>query len=1068
MITPQSLLRTPPLLAGLLACAGDDLVLPNEGEPASIEIVQGNEQFGRVGEPLAQPVVVLVADSRGRPVTNVVVSLAVDGGYDVQVAPENAATDTAGVAGFQVVLGPQTGAIEGEARLENGGTGPTLTAPVRFTAVAADAAGMTLLSGDGQSAPVGSSLPDPLVVQVADVFGNPIPGVAISWAVDGGGAVSETVGETDAEGRSSVSRTLGSVAGTERTTASADGVAGSPVTFVHTVTAGAAAQLTLVSGDGQEAVVGTPVAEELVVRLLDGGQNPVSGVPVAWVVGQGGGIAAPGTTPTGPDGLAATRWTLGTTPGIHTLTAVVSGIGIVRFQATAVAGAPPGMRLVTQPSGSARHGALLNRQPVIQLIDPSGAALSQAGVDVTVGAASGGGQVRGTLPRTTDGNGRATFTDLSLVGPAGEHTLAFSANGFTGAISNPVTLGRAATVTTIESDTPDPSPPGASVRVAFSVRSDAGPIPGSVAVRAEEGATCEAPVATGACSLALSRPGRQELVASYAGNEQFEPSSDSEQHSVEPPDPSVLVLLTAPPGSAVAGVPLDPQPVIQLRDAAGADLLTAGVPVTVGLASGGGTLTGVTSRVTDAAGRAAFEGLAIAGGTGARSLRFTAPGFTGVTSGAIDVGAISTVTAILSDSPDPSLPGQAVEVRYGVTASTGTPSGDVTVSAGGGESCSATVAAGGCVLTLGGSGSHILVARYSGGGAFAPSEDTESHVVEQPQPAGPSSSASSVSVDPSRISVITGRATVRVDVRDAAGNQLGGVPVSLSVSGSGNTVTPGSVTTNGGGDARFELTSTVAETKSITAVAAGVTLDDRPTLVVERAATETSIESDEPDPSDAGATVTVRFTVRSSAGEPTGDVTVSGGSASCVAPVTTGSCSLQLSDPGDVTLTARYAGDASFAPSEDSEGHQVQAPAQPLLRLRSEPSEQAVPGVAFDRQPEVQLALEGRGDVQQGGVAVSAALASGSGSLQGTTTVVTDDKGRAAFADLAISGEGAHTLVFTAIGYAPVTSGPITLSRAETRTAIEDDEPDPSAPGEAFEVRFRVTSDDGTPGGTGD
>jgi hypothetical protein len=57
---------------------------------------------------------------------------------------------------------------------------------------------------------------------------------------------------------------------------------------------------------------------------------------------------------------------------------------------------------------------------------------------------------------------------------------------------------------------------------------------------------------------------------------------------------------------------------------------------------------------------------------------------------------------------------------------------------------------------------------------------------------------------------------------------------------------------------------------------------------------------------------------------------------------------------------------------------------------------------------------------------ITATLASGSGSLSGTTTVSTVN-GVATFTDLAITGTGAHTLAFAATGASPVTSSTLTV-----------------------------------------
>ena len=129
-----------------------------------------------------------------------------------------------------------------------------------------------------QTGQVGTALASPLVVQIADAFGNPIAGIDVVWTVDGGGSVSSATTTTGADGQTSVTRTLGTTAGTQRTLASVDGLAGSPVTFVHTATAGAASGLSIVSGDDQTGPVSTELPHPLVVAVRDGGGNPVPGV----------------------------------------------------------------------------------------------------------------------------------------------------------------------------------------------------------------------------------------------------------------------------------------------------------------------------------------------------------------------------------------------------------------------------------------------------------------------------------------------------------------------------------------------------------------------------------------------------------------------------------------------------------------------------------------------------------------------------------------------------------------------------------------------------------------------
>src|SRR5256886_8527919 len=154
------------------------------------------------------------------------------------------------------------------------------------------------------------------------------------------------------------------------------------------------------------------------------------------------------TTPvtTGPGGIAAvSSWTLGTTAGPNTLAATAAGSGItgnpVTFTATGTAGAAAKLAITTQPSATARSGVAFLQQPVIQLQDASGNPVSQSGTPVTATIASGGGTLGGTPTVTTNTSGTAVFTNLSITGTAGPHTLGFSApQPFTGVTSGTVSL----------------------------------------------------------------------------------------------------------------------------------------------------------------------------------------------------------------------------------------------------------------------------------------------------------------------------------------------------------------------------------------------------------------------------------------------------------------------------------------------------------------------------------------------------------------------------------------------------------------------------------------------------
>src|SRR5919106_5164915 len=92
----------PVLIALLLfGCSGGaELLLPGDGEPANIQVEFGDGQNGRVGEPLADPLVFLVTDSRGRSVEGPRVAFELSSaGPEPDVVPDPAETDATGRAG---------------------------------------------------------------------------------------------------------------------------------------------------------------------------------------------------------------------------------------------------------------------------------------------------------------------------------------------------------------------------------------------------------------------------------------------------------------------------------------------------------------------------------------------------------------------------------------------------------------------------------------------------------------------------------------------------------------------------------------------------------------------------------------------------------------------------------------------------------------------------------------------------------------------------------------------------------------------------------------------------------
>jgi hypothetical protein len=184
---------------------------------------------------------------------------------------------------------------------------------------------LILVSGNGQSGTPGQTLANPLTVEVTDSAGNGVSGVTVAFAVtSGGGSVSAASVVTNSSGLASTTLILGATAGANTVRASAGTLAGSPLTFTATGTAagpGPAANLVLVSGNGQSGTAGQPLASPFTVRVTDSNGNAVSGATVTFAVVSGGGALSATTVTTNSLGIAASTLVLGTIVGTNTVTA---------------------------------------------------------------------------------------------------------------------------------------------------------------------------------------------------------------------------------------------------------------------------------------------------------------------------------------------------------------------------------------------------------------------------------------------------------------------------------------------------------------------------------------------------------------------------------------------------------------------------------------------------------------------------------------------------------------------------------------------------------------------------
>jgi hypothetical protein len=398
-------------LVAAAACGGGDLVLPGGGGPSELTILDGDGQRGAAGSLLADPLVVRAIDAQERGIPGIRVVF--EPGPGGSVAPDTAVTGDDGRATALWTLGTAAGAQELEARVA-GSASTDLAAEFAASATPGAAQALAVVSGVDQSAPVGTALPDSLVVAATDQFGNPVAGVMIHWNATTGSIAPEAV-ETGVDGRAGSRRILGSAAGLQSATAEAAGLEGSPITFNHSALSGAAASLVLISGHDQSGAPGAELPLPLVVRLVDEAGNGTGGRPVSWIVAPGSGSVATTTSETDKDGFASARWTLSEGTGTKTLSAVASGVGVVEFQAFAVAGGagqPDHLVFRVQPS-TEEEDQRLSPPVEVAVVDRDGNTVAVSDVRIRIALVASANQLKGDREEDTQA-GVAVFDDLKI------------------------------------------------------------------------------------------------------------------------------------------------------------------------------------------------------------------------------------------------------------------------------------------------------------------------------------------------------------------------------------------------------------------------------------------------------------------------------------------------------------------------------------------------------------------------------------------------------------------------------------------------------------------------------
>jgi len=414
-----------------------------------------------------------------------------------------------------------------------------------------------------------------------------------------------------------------------------------------------------------------------------------------------------------------------------------------------------------------------------------------------------------------------------------------------------------------------------------------------------------------------------------------------------------------------------------------------------------------------------------------------------------------TITTITAHTPSPSVTGQGVTINVTVASvGSGTPSGNVNVTAAGTSGCTVWLSsgAGSCQLVFPAVGMYAVTATYPGNRSYASSSASITHQVMQ---ASTTTTITSEGPDPS----VVGQ-TVYVNVSVAANAPGAGTPTgAVSVTGVDTT---GCTVTLSGGSGWCALTFTVAAPRVLTAnyhgdANFGYSSDTEPHQI-NRASTTTTITSNSPNPSALWQSVTVSVAVAANApgsGVPTGQVFINAvATTGCTVTLSggSGSCTLTFLSVGSKTLLAYYNGDSNYTASSATGSHMVNK-ADPEVRITSDADDPSVVGepvtvyfVALYRDVSVQ---------PSGSVAISGPDTAGCTGALGPY-----EPGGSCM--LTFTAAGVKTLTATYAGDGKYNAGSDTeqhtVNKAGTTITITNDSPDPSRVGELMYIYFSLTA----------
>ncbi len=763
------------------------------------------------------------------------------------------------------------------------------------------------------------------------------------------------------------------------------------------------------------------------VQAVNASGNGVPGLPVNLSISAGT-LNGTLTATTDASGLAIFSGLSDTTPGSYALTATAASLTALSSSFTIAPAPLAALAFTTQPA-STTAGTTMSVVS-IQATDSFGNAIPGAAVSLSISS----GTLNGTLTATTNASGLATFAGLSDTA-AGTYTLTATSAGVTTLSSQFIIAPAAASKLTFTTEPPASITVNAAFPVAVQITDAYGnPVPGASVTLTPSwgvlnGVSTVSSDANGTASfsgLSMGTVGNSATLTAAAGTLTVQSTS----FNVTPGTLTTLSFTVQPIGTT-AGSTLT---AVTVRATDSFGNVVSGASINVSIV---GTLKGSTPLTTGAAGLAVFSDLSIdqtgtytitatSGTVTANSQSFIVSpaaaatlAFTAVPVSTTAGATLATVSVSVTDKFGNPVPNVAVTL----TPSAGTLTGTTSVTSNPTGTASFTT------LSLKTVGTYTLTASATGltsivSGSFTISPALASKLTFVTQPRNVAAGA---------------QQSVAVEALDSFGNPVAGVSISTLALSPAATLNGFTATnTAATGIATFgNLTVNTMGTYTMTAGGAGLNVTST-SFVVSATSAATIAFVNQPGTTTAGNVIgPVTAQALDSFGNPVANLTIS-------MALTSGSFS-----SGTTAIATNAAGQAVFSNlvADTMGAYTLSMSASGLANVPSNAFTvtAAAPILAFKTQPIGTIAgntlnavtvhaVDRFGNLETGlTVNLTVAYASGSdvsgsGTLDGITSMATDVSGNATFSTLSVSAAGTCTLTASASGAANVLSSSFVIA----------------------------------------